>query len=160
SPKYLALVWSALTEGDAEVGPLAALRKLWDELPSAERADPPRPRCERMRDLVVRLRQQLKPNVKKVSVNGISAGSQPLVLWHNPQLASRHRSYSGEITPDLRKMAEQLKGADAELEKLFAVKVTDADSAKVRESLERFCSVFPDSFVVSDRGPYFDPAAA
>ena len=112
---------SALTEGEAEVGPLAAVRKAWHELPAPEKpsADAPRPGCEQLRDLVVRLRKQLKPKFKRLSVNGISAGSQTFVLWNNRQLASRHRSYSGEVEADLKKLTEQLK--DAELAKLFAV---------------------------------------
>ncbi|MGH7173963.1 MAG: DUF1587 domain-containing protein, partial [Gemmataceae bacterium] len=157
SAKYLTLVWSALTEGEAEVGPLAAVRKLWRKLP----ADAARPSCEQMRDLVVRLRRQLIPKVGKVHVSGISDGSQPMVLWRNRQRASRHRSYSGEVFADFRQLAGQLKGADAELAKLFAVKETDAENERrLRGMLERFCVAFPDAFFISDRGPYFDPKAA
>ena len=55
SPKYLATVWSALTETPAEVGPLAALQAMWRELPppDGERPDAARAGCERMRDFVV-----------------------------------------------------------------------------------------------------------
>jgi len=178
--KYLSMVWSALTEGEAELGPLAAVRKMWWELPAPPvgpacrtgpeevplgkrdlpAVDAARPGCERMRDLVVRLRKPLKPDVKKVSVSGISPGSQPLVLWHNGQLASRHRSYSGEVVADLKKLAEQLKDADRELSTFFTIKETDADKDKLRGALGRFCSVFPGAFVVSDRGPYFNPTEA
>ena len=158
SAKYLALIWSVLTEAEADRGPLAALRKMWSELPGAERADSARPGCERMRDLVVQLRKQLKPNVKKLSVNGISPGSQPFVLWNNRQLASRHRAYSGEVVADFKKLAEQLNDKDAGLADLFPLKKPDADTEqRLRGALERFCMVFPDTFVVSDRGPYFNP---
>lgn len=126
SAKYLGLVWAALTEGDA-TGPLAEVRKAWNELP----AETVRPGCEKLRDLVLRLRKPLKPKVEKLRVSGISHGSQPLVLWSNGQLAGKHRSYTGDAT----------------------------DKAE-RASLERFCAVFPDTFVVTDRGPYFDPNAA
>ncbi len=109
----------------------------------------------------LRLRRQLKPNVGKLHVGGISDGSQSFVLWRNRQLASRHRSYSGEVFADLRKLADQLKGADAELAKQLAVKGIDAETERrLRGALERFCAVFPDAFVVSDRGPYFDPNGA
>src|SRR5207302_6223050 len=64
SAKYLATVWSALTDGDADAGPLAAVRKMWRELPD----DAARPGCERMRDVVVRLRGQLKPKPAKLHV--------------------------------------------------------------------------------------------
>jgi hypothetical protein len=163
SGQYLAMVWSALTGTEAEAGPLAAVRKLWRELPGPEPASRKSARraCERMRDLVVRLRRQLQPQVGKLHVNGISDGSQSFILWRNRQLASRHRSYSGEPFSDLRKLAAQLKGADAPLAKLFAVKATDAATEKrVRGALERFCAVFPGVFFVSDRGPYYNPKEA
>jgi hypothetical protein len=163
SAKYLSRVWSALNDTEAEMGPLAAVRKMWRELPVPEgkSADAARPGCERMRDLVVRLRRQLQPNVGKLHVNGISNGSQPFVLWRNRQLASRHRSYSGQVFADLPKLAEQLKDADAELAKLLVVKETDTESERrLRLALERFCDVFPGAFFVSDRGPYFDPKGA
>jgi Protein of unknown function (DUF1592)/Protein of unknown function (DUF1588)/Protein of unknown function (DUF1587)/Protein of unknown function (DUF1585)/Protein of unknown function (DUF1595)/Planctomycete cytochrome C len=161
STKYLPMIWSVLTEPEADVGPLAAIRKMWSDLPAPDQTDTVRPRCERLRDLVVRLRKQLKPTVKKLSVNGISAGSQSFVLWNNRQLASRHRSYSGEVSSDFKKLTEQLKGADAGLAKLFPLNTPDAETERHwGAALERFCSVFPDAFVVSDRGPYFDPNAA
>jgi hypothetical protein len=159
SARYLALVWSALSDPEAEEGPLAVVRKMWGELPAS--ADEARAGCERLRDLVVRLRQQLKPDVKKLSITGISAGSQPLVLWRNRQLAARHRSYSGAVFADLRKLAEQLRGDDDELAPLLAVKKTDADTEYwLRLTLERFCAVFPGAFVITDRGPYFAPNEA
>jgi mono/diheme cytochrome c family protein len=163
SPKYLALVWSALTDADGEVAPLTAVRKAWLDLPPPDQLSPDaaRPGCARLRDLVVRLRGQLKPKPAKMHVTGISDGSQPFVLWGNRQLAARHRTYSGDVLPDLRKLTEQLKGAEADLAKL--IPATDAGPVaepRLRAGLERFCSVFPDAFVVSDRGPYFDPKAA
>ncbi len=163
SAKYLAMIWSILTDAESEVGPLAAVRTMWRELPepSPTSANDARSGCERMRDLVVRLRRQLKPSVGKLRVKGISEGSQPLVLWRNRQLANRHRSYDGEVFVDLRKLAEQLQNTDEGLAKWLAVKETDAESERrLRRALERFCAVFPDAFVVSDRGPYFDPKQA
>src|SRR5208283_4084884 len=110
-PKYLALVWSVLTEGEATAGPLAAVRVRFGELPAPDRSAPDaaRPGCKHLRDLVVRLRRPLQPGVKRLRINGVSAGSQPLVLWHNREQARRHRTYEGEVAADLRKMAEQLK---------------------------------------------------
>jgi hypothetical protein len=176
SAKYLAMIWAALNGAEADVGPLAAVRRLWRELPApspqsasqvkrrAEMrgwADRVRPGCQRLRDLVVRLRRQLQPRVGKLHVQGISDGSQPFVLWRNRQLASRHRSYEGDVRADLRKLAAQLKDADAGVVKLFAVPATDAATAqRLRGALERFCAVFPDAFVVVDRGPYYNPKEA
>ena len=39
--------------------------------------------CERMRDLVIRLRKGIEPRVGELQAQGISKGSQPLVLWRN-----------------------------------------------------------------------------
>lgn len=158
SAKYLPLVWSALTEPEADVGPLAAVRALWQTLPEAP--DKARAGCERMRDLVVRLRKPLRPEVKRLAVSGISPGSQPLVLWRNRELAQRHRSYSGDVAADSKKLADQLTDADAGLAKLLPAQLASADKGKLRGALERFCTVFPDTFVVVDRGPYFDPKGA
>jgi hypothetical protein len=163
SPRYLSLIWSALTDAEVDAGAMAAVRKMWCDLPGPDQASAAAARsgCEHLRDLVVRLRRQLQPKVGKLHVAGISDGSQPLVLWRNRQLASRHRSYSGDVFADLRKMAEQLQGTDAALAPLFAVTATDAQTERrLRGTLERFCAVFPGAFVVADRGPYFDPAAA
>src|SRR5262249_51835548 len=56
SPKYLRLVWSALTEGEIDAGPLVAVRKAWNELPAKN----PRAGCEKLRDLVLRWRKHLR----------------------------------------------------------------------------------------------------
>jgi hypothetical protein len=161
SPTYLALIWSALTDAEAEAGPLAAVRQRWRELPDPDQASAARPGCERLRDFVLRLRQQLKPTVPKLHIAGISDGSQPFVLWRNRQLASRHRRYSGDVFADLRTLASQLRDDDKTLAERFTVPGTDAAAEqRLRAALERFCAVFPDAFVVADRGPYFDPKAA
>jgi hypothetical protein len=175
SVKYLALVWEVLNDAGGEPGPLAAIRKMWRELPvpaplsdrpnsvelkKVEKGTGARTGCERLRDVVVRMRAQLKPEVKKLHVKGISDGSQSFVLWRNRALAGRHCKYSGETIADLRKVADQLKTADAGLAELFAVKQSPEVEQELRGALERFCAVFPDAFVVSDRGPYFDPKGA
>jgi hypothetical protein len=163
SAKYLALVWDALTGADADVGPLPVVRKMWGELPPPQGASTEAARrgCERLRNRVVRLRRQLGPGVGRLQVGGISDGSQPLVLWRNRQLASRHRSYKGDVVADGRKLAGQLQGTDAELAKRLVLEKKDAEGQRrLRRGMERFCEVFPDAFVVSDRGPYFDPKAA
>jgi hypothetical protein len=161
SARYLEMVWSALTEAEADAGPLAAVRFLWKELPQA--GDQPaatRPGCEQMRDLVLRLRQQLKPQVKKLSVSAISPGSQPLVLWNNRELASRHRIYAGDVVADFQRLGDQVKDARQEMRRLLDAEPLGSSRERNHRALERFCLVFPLTFVVSDRGPYFDPKAA
>jgi mono/diheme cytochrome c family protein len=165
SAKYLAMIWSALTEAGTESGPLGVVQKLWQELPAPERggsAVSPQVRgeCSRLRDVVLRMRGQLKPNAGNLQVSGISRGSQPLVLWRNQQLAAQHRSYSGKILSDWRKLSEQVKNIDGKLAASFTPPNGKGAEGEMQSALQKFCNVFPDAFVVSDRGPYFDPKAA
>src|SRR5262249_3929473 len=116
--------------------------------------------CERMRDLVTRL-QPLKPDAPKLTVSGMSRGSQPFILWRNRQLAERHRSYTGDVLPDLKRLAAGSTGPDAARAPLLAPADTaPAAEKRLRAALERFCSVFPDAFVVTERGPYYDPGSS
>ncbi len=145
SVRYLTTIWSILTGPELEVGPLAVVQKLWRDLLDGA---PTRPPCERMRDVVLRLRRQLETKVGKVQVNGISNGSQTFILWSNRQRASLHLRYTGDAASDWRKLADQVR-ADAPLAKLFLI---DAASEKrQRATLERFCEVFPDTFVVANQ---------
>ena len=130
-PWYLATIWSVLTEPGPEAGPLAELRRSWRKLPSdPSQRTEARRDCERMRDLVLRARKAIPPRVETMRVKGISNGSQPFVLWNNRQLAEQRMKYPGG-------------GKDDD-----------------KPALERFCRVFPDTFFVTDRAPYFDPKAA
>src|SRR5262249_20786548 len=78
SAKYLGTVWAALTEAGEDVGPMVVVRELWRRLPEVG-GEGVRPDCERMRDLVVRMRRQLDGRIPQLKVKGISPGSQPLV---------------------------------------------------------------------------------
>jgi len=104
SPRYLALVWSALRELAPEDGPLGQLQALWSKLPAdAAHLTDARQGCERMRDRAVRLRTTFEPRVGKLHVKGISDGSQPFVLWRNRGLAALRMSPpSGDAPADVR----------------------------------------------------------
>ncbi|HZY87792.1 MAG TPA: DUF1592 domain-containing protein, partial [Gemmataceae bacterium] len=126
SARYLEAIRSLLQEAAAP-GPLGEVQELWRKMPADAREQAEARRgCERLRDRVVRLRMALAPEVRKLTVKGISQGSQPLVLWRNRQLAARHMRLPG-----------------------------DADAAGAR-----FCRVFPDAFVVTERAPYYDPGSS
>lgn len=156
SPKYLATIRGVLEDPSETIGPIAALRAMWRSLPSPEAgdADAARAGCERMRDVVVELRRQLTPEVKNLPARGISNGSQPLVLWKNRQMAANRRRYDGN-SGEIR--AEKLPLGDEAALALAAP--DDPEAAKQREaSFARFCSTFPDAFLVSERARiYLDP---
>jgi hypothetical protein len=153
SARYLELLWSALTDGADERGPLGVVRKQWNSLPAPEagKPDTARSACAQLRDLTQKLRKSLKVPVPKVGVNGISDGSQAFILWRNRFAAAHHRSYSGEVVADFKKLADLVRGDEVSA-KLLTIEKPDADTEKkLRAGLERFCSVFPDLFFVADR---------
>jgi hypothetical protein len=131
SSKYLETIWSLLVEGQPALGPVAEVQAQWRQLPAdVQRQDEAQRACERLRDLVVRLRKGFPPKVGKLQVKGISQGSQPFVRWRNDQLAAQHRRYQGDA-----------KGPEA-------------------EACALFCRVFPDAFVVTERAPYYDASSS
>lgn len=133
SASYLSDIWKALHDKDLDSGPLGELRKAWRGLPAdLDKANEVLRDCEKLRDQVIKQRKELSPKIDKLQVNGISPGSQPLVLWRNDQLAAQRLSYFR----------------------------TDNDPPGSLDSFSRFCQVFPDAFYVAERPPYFDANAA
>jgi hypothetical protein len=151
SRRYLATIWATLEGGpDEEVGPIAALRALWKELPAPDRAkaDEVRAACERMRDVVVKLRARLVPEVKNLNGRGgMNGGSQPFVLWKNRQMAANRMRYAGG--------ASKLRVADLDLEgeaaRALAVPEDREALARFEATFDCFCRTFPDAFYVSER---------
>jgi hypothetical protein len=132
SAKYLPTIWSVLNDPLPEIGPLAQVRGAWRKLQDETDEQRAREGCERLRDLVIKLRNgnELAVEIPQLKVQGISPGSQPLVLWRNRQSAASHMKYASDAQGD------------------------------ERAALDRFCHDFPRTFVVTDRGPYFDPKQA
>jgi hypothetical protein len=129
--KYLATIWSLLTESKPAAGPLGEVQAQWEELPTeVQKQGDARRECERLRDLVVKLRKELTQRVEPITVKGISQGSQPLMLWRNGRIAAQHMCYTGDA------------------------KAPDADATA------QFCHVFPDAFVVTERAPYYDAGSS
>ena len=156
SPRYLATIWSILTDQAEEVGPIAAIQALWRELPSPSRdhVEAPRGDCERMRDFVVGLRNQLVPEVKNLAVRGIQSGSQTLVLWKNRQFVANRMRYAGgasKVRPD-----GMMPGSEAA--RAMTLPENPAQAERFEATFARFCSTFPDTFFVSERARvYLDP---
>ena len=100
SGRYLATVTKVLEETWPAEGPLGELQSLWGKLPAdVKKSDDARRDCERMRDLVIRLRKGLEPRVGEMRARGISPGSQPFVLWRAGRLASGRMSAPDEKSP-------------------------------------------------------------
>src|SRR5581483_2352189 len=91
----LQLVWSALNDPAEEVGPMAKLQRLWRALPAPAQADPTalRVRAQQIREWVLNLRDQIVPDVPNLNAGGFGAGSQPMVLWKDRQMAANRRRF-------------------------------------------------------------------
>ncbi len=75
SAKYLATVWSVLTEPTEDMGPVAAIQSIWRDLPapSKDAPDAAKAGCQQLRDFVVDLRGRLTPVVKNLTSPGIDS---------------------------------------------------------------------------------------
>jgi mono/diheme cytochrome c family protein len=156
SPKYLAAVWPLLAEPAGELGPVAALQALWNELPSPrdDKPDALRRGCEQMRDFVTQLRERVKVKVENLTVPGMNSGAQALVLWKNQKMATNRRAYGGG--------GLAVDGADLGFGPGVAKALTapqgDVEKKKYEAEFTRFCALFPDAFYVKERGRVFlDP---
>ena len=89
SAKYLATIWQTL-ETPEPVGPLAKLQAMWRALPVPKRDQPSQDRipdqrsrdgANRMRDFVVRMRNDTSLVFASPTVKGLSVRTQPLMNW-------------------------------------------------------------------------------
>lgn len=174
SAKYLPLVWQILHDPDP-AGPIATLQKMWRGLPapSANQPDLLRAKCVEMRDFVVRIRAHTAMQFSAPLVAGLPAGSQPLLNWKLRAFAMHRREsdphdlradtdpepvipeipkYPGlhkEAAPRWAALSAKARAGDADL--VFPA----AQRARYQAAFNRFASVFPDTFYVTERGRYF-----
>jgi hypothetical protein len=153
SPKYLATLHALLTRPTEELGPIAALQARWKSLPAPEAGHEPatlRAACEGMRDLIQQVRPVVRMKFNNLVPNSriVATGSQPFVLWLDQQFAQNRLNYAGNaLTADWSKVTAT--------DPAMTVPTTDADKAKYEDAFKRFCAVFPDAFVVYERGRMF-----
>jgi hypothetical protein len=196
NPGYLRTVWSALAGSREEIGPLAKLQGLFRALPGPDREGAARAGCQQMRDFVTDLRAKVAPDFANLRLKGVSAGSQPFVLWKNTQRATHRTAFdpaalyvpaaprTGEVGPESVQAAAGLAMAvvhfafrnivhDSALPIPYGVHELAAtfdppdpdlaipdEAARPRyaAAFARFCQLFPDAFVVTQRGrTHLDP---
>jgi hypothetical protein len=151
SRKYLATIREALDGPAEEVGPIAALRAMWRELPGPGKEGAARVGCERMRDFVVALRKGLVPEVPNLTAKRIGNGTQPFVLWKDRQMAANRMRYAGGAAK-VRPGEPGLEGAAA---RAMALPGAPGELKRFEATFDRFCRIFPDAFFVSERGRVF-----
>ena len=155
SRKYLATVWSLLEEKDPAqaVGSIARLQSLWQKLPSDVKQNAAAwEGCHEMRRFVEALRPKLKPAFPDISVEGSHTGSQMFVLWKNRQYVAHRRKFNKEalrVRDDSK--PEVTSKTEAAVDEALFVPADEAERAQHEAAFARFCSVFPDTFYVSER---------
>ena len=171
SAKYLPMVWAILHDKDA-VGPVAKLQAMFNALP-APGAGSITVKTAAMENFVTRIRAHTAMQFSAPVVKGLPGQSEPLHNWRLEQYAQNHRKSdpnalraSGEpqgALPEIPKYPPLHEDASPRWAALMAhARHGDADlvypagqKAQYQAAFARFASVFPDSFVVSERGRYW-----
>ncbi len=174
SPKYLPVVWRILHDNNA-VGPVLKLQKMWEALPAPANGEPEavKTKCMEMRNFVVKIRAHTAMQFAAPVVQGLPAGSQPLVNWKLLQYAAHRRDSDPadlrndddppEIIPEIPKYPRLHREAAPRWAALSAkaragdldLIVPSAQRVSYEAAFARFASVFPDTFYVTERGRYF-----
>ena len=126
--KYLSTLWAILHDGKNHFGPIATLREKWRALPAPadEKAPLPIAECRAIRDWILNERKQREFSFPLVMIPQLNPSTQPAILWRNRLIAEHRRK--GTLS------AEEKKNED------------------LQQAIERFCEVFPDRFMLTERG--------
>jgi hypothetical protein len=172
SAKYLPMVWSILHDKDA-VGPVAKLQAMFNALPAPSEASALSVKTQAMENYVTRIRAHTAMQFFSPKVTGLPGQSEPLHNWRLEEYAQNHRKSdpgalraAGEpeaALPEIPKYPPLHEDASPRWAALMAhARYGDADlvypagqKAKYQAAFDRFASVFPDTFVVSERGRYW-----
>ena len=152
SPSYLAVVWELLQDRRDASGPVSELQQRWDALPVAS-TDPigaletVRAASEGLRDFVADVRQKLAWQFEVQRERPLHIASQSLVMHVNRQEAAHHR----KLNPNVLVPADEADPAADGFDPDLVVPADPARRAEAIAALEKFCDVFPDAFIVSER---------
>ncbi|HET7086576.1 MAG TPA: DUF1592 domain-containing protein [Rhizomicrobium sp.] len=176
SAKYLSMVWAILHDKDA-VGPVAKLQTLFNALPAPGDAGLLTVKTQAMENYVTRIRAHTAMQFFSPKVTGLPGQSEPLHNWRLQEYADNHR----KSDPNALRAANEPEPALPEIPKypplhedasprwaimMMHARHGDADlvypvgqKARYQAAFDRFASVFPDTFVVSERGRYWPDQA-
>ena len=126
SQRYVQTVFELLEGKEHDLGPIANLRKEWREMPTGSSRMPIRHHCQQMSQLVHRLRAPLSPQFEHLDFQrNIHRGAQAFVYWWNRKYRDARRTLNRESVP--------------------------SDDPATIAAYEKFCSVFPNLFLRSER---------
>ncbi len=128
SPKYLVTLWNLLEEDKNPQAPIAKLCALWQAVPAPvnQSAALPLEECRVIRDWIIEERNQRQFSFPLEMIRQLNPSTQPAIFWRNRLIAEHRR-----------------RGTLSEKEK------QDPD---LKQAIERFCDVFPDRFLLMERG--------
>ena len=128
SRKYVQSLWEILQDGKDHRGPIAELRQRWNMIPSppGDAAELPLTECRALRDWIVAERNKRQFAFPLVMIPQLNPSTQPGILWKN-RLIAEHR-HKGTLTDE------------------------EQQDNELRQAIERFCDVFPDRFMLTERG--------
>jgi hypothetical protein len=179
SAKYLPMVWGILNEKGA-VGPVATLQKMWLAMPApSAKAQPARltpqvqAKAVQMRDFTVRIRKHTAMQFESLKIEGLPGQTQPLQNVRLKTYAANHRKSDPKalradnealpVLPQIGKYPGLHQDATPRYNMIMAhARAKDNDlvypagkRAAYQKSFDRFASVFPDTFMVTERGRYW-----
>jgi hypothetical protein len=177
SAKYLPMVWGILQEKDA-IGPVAKLQGMWNALPAPSnasnlQAQNIQAQTVAMRDFVQKIRSHTAMQFSAPVVRGLPGQAQPLHNWRLEQYAQHHRdsdpaALRADNAPAPKPIdVPRFPGLHADASPRWAIlmhnaRLDDTDLVypagqkdRYQKAFARLASVFPDTFVVSERGRYW-----
>ncbi len=172
SAKYLPLVWGILNDKNA-IGPVAKLQAMWNALSAPSNPAGLPAQTVAMRDFVTKIRSHTAMQFAAPAVRGLPGQAQPLHDWRLKLYAENHRNSDpaalrADNEPALKRADPgRMPNLHADASPRWAIlmnnaRIDDADlvypagqKAAYQKAFARFASVFPDTFVVSERGRYW-----
>ncbi|HEV8379605.1 MAG TPA: DUF1592 domain-containing protein, partial [Tepidisphaeraceae bacterium] len=155
SEKYLTTIWETLEVDREKIGPVAALSAMWDDLPAKGDAKEIRAGCERMRGLVLNVRGKLAQEVRNLKSPRVHNGSQTMVMWKNHQTSANRRRYTGGAL-ELKDLGLP---AESRAARLMTIPPEEETCREYEATFNRFCSIFPDAFFITERARVYEDAA-
>ncbi|MCU0716987.1 MAG: DUF1592 domain-containing protein [Pirellula sp.] len=149
SPQYLKTVWNFLHNTQLQWGPGKKLQERFRNLPSdREQTSIAEKECRELAAWISSERKKLKVRVSNLSgVRGMNGGSQSLVLWKNRKMASSRRQiHTDALNPE----SKDCVLPESELEAMK--NASEETKNAIRRDYESFGSIFPDAFLVLERG--------
>jgi hypothetical protein len=159
SARYCELLSELLNETKpASIGPISALKTVWTEVTQSSVSESEaRQQCENIATFIESLRETLIPDVPNLTAPEMNPGSQSLVLWKNRQFVANRRRFAKDQLPPLPELLKSFDSSRFEIPAkdsvvaLMMVPESETEQAIYAKELDRFCNVFPDQFLVSER---------